>query len=236
MKLISQHRSIIPALDVISLEKIETIVKETKDSSSISAYKVGFSLALRFGLPKVVEKIKSICPNKPVIYDHQKAATDIPETGDDFMQICKDAGVDAAILFPLSGIATQKAWIKSAVDRDLRIIVGGMMTHSGFTTIDGGYLDPDSIKNIYQTAIVHEITDFVVPGTKLEFVKNLVKNLFEKENHFTPVFYSPGLITQGGDVSEMSELLQYDWHAIVGRKISNSNDIQRSVHEIEVLL
>lgn len=56
------------------------------------------------------------------------------------------------------------------------------------------------------------------------------------ENFIDPVFYSPGLITQGGDVSEMSEILQYDWHAIVGRKINNSDDIQKSVHEIEVLL
>lgn len=235
MKLISQRRSIIPALDVDNLEKVGLIVNETKNFSTVGAYKIGFSLALRFGLSKVVDKIKSICPDKPVIYDHQKAATDIPETGDDFMQICKDASVDAAIIFPLSGIATQKAWIKSAVDRNLRIIVGGMMTHSGFTTIDGGYLDPDSIIDIYQTAIVHEVTDFVVPGTKQEFVKELVSTLFT-ENFIDPVFYSPGLITQGGDVSEMSEILKYDWHAIVGRKINNSNDIQKSVHEIEVLL
>jgi orotidine-5'-phosphate decarboxylase len=235
MKLISQHRSIIPALDVDNLEKVKVIVNETKTFPTIGAYKIGFSLALRFGLQKVVEEIKSICPDKPVIYDHQKAATDIPETGDNFMQICKDADIDATIIFPLSGIATQKAWIKSAVNRNLRVIVGGMMTHPGFTTIDGGYLDSESIINLYQTAIVHEITDFVVPGTKPEFVKKLISTLF-KEDFIEPVFYSPGLVTQGGDVSEMSEILQYDWHAIVGRKINNSDNIQKSVHEIEVLL
>ena len=235
MKLINQKRSIIPSLDVSSLDRALTIVKETAYVESVSAYKIGFSLALRYSLPKVVEEIKQICPNKPVIYDHQKAGTDIPDTGDDFMQICKSAGVDATIIFPLSGIATQKAWIKSAIDIDLRIIVGGMMTHPGFTTDNGGYLDPNAIMDVYRTAIIHEIEDFVVPGTKPEFVKNLVTTLFENES-IEPVFYSPGLITQGGNVSEMSEILKYDWHAIVGRKIKDANDIQKSVKEIEVLL
>lgn len=235
MKLIDQRRSIILSLDVSTLERAITIVKETAEIESVSAYKIGFSLALRYSLPKVVEEIKLICPNKPVIYDHQKAGTDIPDTGDDFMQICKDAGVDATIIFPLSGIATQKAWIKAAVDIDLKLIVGGMMTHSGFTTDNGGYLDPIAIKDIYKTAIIHEIEDFVVPGTKPEFVKELITTLFEKES-IEPVFYSPGLITQGGNVSEISEILKYDWHAIVGRKIKDAKDIQRSVKEIEVLL
>jgi len=236
LKLILKRRSIIPALDVDSMARMETIVKETADADSISAYKVGFSLAMRFGLPKVVEKIKQICPNKPVIYDHQKAGTDIPDTGDDFMQICKDAGVDAAIIFPLSGIATHKAWIKAATDRNLKIIVGGMMTHQGFTVNDGGYLDAERIKDIYKTAMVHEVEDFVVPGTKPAFVNELLNTVFKEFDFLEPVFYSPGLITQGGDVSEMSNLLKYDWHAIVGRKIKDAEDIQKSIKEIEVLL
>lgn len=236
MKLIKQKRSIIPALDVSTIERMETIVRETKDAESISAYKIGFSLVMRFGLIKIVDSIKQICPNKPVIYDHQKAGTDIPDTGEDFMLACKSAKVDAVIIFPLSGIATQKAWIKAAYDHNLRIIVGGMMTHHGFTTNDGGYLDPNHIVDIYKTAIIHEVTDFVVPGTKPNFVKDLITNVFEKEVSEEPVFYSPGLVTQGGDISEMSEILKYDWHAIVGRKIKDATDIQSSVKEIEVLL
>lgn len=235
MKLINQKRSIIPALDVSTIDRMETIVKETKDVTSISAYKIGFSLVMRFGLLKVVENIKQICPNKPIIYDHQKAATDIPDTGDDFMCACKSAGVDAVIIFPLSGIATQKAWIKAAADYNLRIIVGGMMTHHGFTTNEGGYLDLDHLNDIYKTAVVHEVTDFVVPGTKPNFIKDLIKNVFDGVSE-EPVFYSPGLITQGGDISEISEILKYDWHAIVGRKIKDAHDIQKSVKEIEVLL
>ena len=43
-------------------------------------YKVGLSLALDCGLPKVVEIAREYT-DKPIIYDHLKAGTDIPEVG-----------------------------------------------------------------------------------------------------------------------------------------------------------
>ena len=111
-----------------------------------------------------------------------------------------------------------------------------MMTHQGFTVNDGGYLDGERIKDVYKTAMVHEVEDFVVPGTKPAFVNELLNTVFKEFSFLEPVFYSPGLVTQGGDVSEMSNLLKYDWHAIVGRKIKDAQDIQKTVKEIEVLL
>ena len=45
-------------------------------------------------LKKVVDEIRKLT-KLPIIYDHQKAGTDIPDTGDGFMKACKDSGVDA---------------------------------------------------------------------------------------------------------------------------------------------
>ncbi|RLE42478.1 hypothetical protein DRJ19_04090 [Candidatus Woesearchaeota archaeon] len=65
-KIIQRERSIIPACDVTSLEELEKIVKETCDIEGIGGYKVGFSLALRYGLPAVVKTAKKHT-SKPVI-------------------------------------------------------------------------------------------------------------------------------------------------------------------------
>jgi hypothetical protein len=46
------------------------------------------------------------------IYFSSAYDQDIPETGELFAKVCKDAGVDAVILFPQAGPETEKAWIK----------------------------------------------------------------------------------------------------------------------------
>lgn len=85
-RLISRDKSVIPALDIKDLHQLDRIVRETTAVEGIGGYKVGFSLALRFGLPQVVSCIRGES-NLPIIYDHQKAGTDIPDTGDDFAAI-----------------------------------------------------------------------------------------------------------------------------------------------------
>ncbi|MCK4247944.1 MAG: orotidine 5-phosphate decarboxylase, partial [Methanomicrobia archaeon] len=127
MRIIKRDRSVIPACDV-PLELYERIVRETADIEGIGGYKVGFFLGLDYGLPKIVEIARKYT-DKPVIYDHQKAGTDIPDMGGKFAKICKKAGVDAVILFPQSGPETEKAWIEAAKEEGLGIIVGGLMTH-----------------------------------------------------------------------------------------------------------
>lgn len=98
-KIIERYRSVIPACDVPTLEEFEEIVKETADVEGIGGYKVGLELGLSYGLGRVVEVARKYTA-KPIIYDHQKAGTDIPDTGKNFAEVCKRAGVDAVILFP----------------------------------------------------------------------------------------------------------------------------------------
>ena len=75
--------------------------------------------------------------------------------------------------------------------------------------------------------------DFVIPGNKPEkaigyvnLIKNKVKN---------PVFYSPGLITQGGKISDLANKLD-SWHAIIGRAIYEARDIKKAADGMVKLL
>ena len=227
-KIISINKSIIPACDV-NLEKYETIVKETKDIEKVGAYKIGFSLALRYGLPKVVSVAKKYT-DKPLIYDHQKAGTDIPFTGEEFAKICKESGLDAVILFPFTGPVTEETWITKCQEYGLGVIVGGHMTHEGFLEDEGGFINTNSSHKIYEIAAKNGVTDFVVPGNK-PFYINAYKKAIQCHG-IQPILYPPGLVNQGGDITQSGKAAGDKWHAIVGRAIYNAKDIQKTVEKL----
>lgn len=227
MAIVKSDRSIIPACDVDSLKKLEALVEATADVDGIGAYKIGFELGLAYGLPKIMETVRKFS-EKPVIYDHQKAGTDIPDTGKAFASVCKRSGVDAVIFFPQAGPETEKAWIKAALDEGLKVIVGGEMTHPAYLAPDG-YLSADAPKRMYETAIAMGVTDFVVPGNKPEKI-GAYKQLFESHKvDFT--LYSPGLVTQGGKITDSGKAAGKKWHAIVGRAIYEAQDMGKAASE-----
>ena len=101
-KLIKQQKSVIPACDVSDLQKLGELVEATASVSGIGAYKVGLELVIPFGLGRVAEAIRKYS-QLPIIYDHQKGGTDIPDLGPKFAKAVKSAGADAVILFPFGG-------------------------------------------------------------------------------------------------------------------------------------
>ncbi len=222
MQIIKLKKSIIPSCDVDSLEKLSKLVKATCSVNGVGAYKIGFELVIPFGMEKVVRTIRKFT-KLPIIYDHQKAGTDIPEMGEKFMKACKLA--DAVILFPQAGPETEAAWIKAAQQAKMNVIIGGEMTHQAFLKEAGGFIDDNAPKRIYGIAASMGVTDFVIPGNKpdkaIEYV-NLIKNKIKN-----PVFYSPGLISQGGDISDLAKKLE-QWHAIIGRAIYEAKDIKKA--------
>lgn len=230
--IISKDRSIILACDV-NLDIYQKLVQETSDIDAVSTYKIGFELGLLYGLPAVVG-IAREHSNKKIIYDHQKAGTDIPDTGKNFMKVMKQAGVDAVILFPQAGPETQKAWTKAAQDIDLGVIVGGLMTHPKYVRSEGGYIADDAVMEIYLKAAEEGVTDFVVPGNKVNEII-LIRKILE-EHGVTPTFYSPGLVTQGGKISETGAVTGKKWHAIVGRGIYQAKDMKKAALEYSMLL
>ena len=249
-KIIELDRSIIPACDV-TFETYKKIVEATKDIEKIGAYKVGISF-LDVGLKAVVDFTRKHT-NKPVIYDHQKAGTDIPDTPDHFMDSMVRAAIDAVILFPQAGPITEYEWIKSAQEKGLGVIVGGEMTHPrylegdlssgkkkdynkifsdlGFERELTGYIRKNAPDDMYELAARMGVCDFVVPGNKPERIGHY-KKLVEKCGVKKPVFYSPGLVAQGGEISEGAKAAGKRFHAIVGRGIYGATDMKKAAEEL----
>ena len=226
MPIIKIKKSIIPSCDVDSLEKLSKLVKGICSVKGVGAYKIGFGLVIPFGMEKAVKTIRKIT-RLPIIYDHQKAGTDIPEMGAKFMKACKL--VDAVILFPQAGPETELAWIKAAQQSKMNVIIGGEMTHQAYLKEAGGFIDDNAPKRMYEIAASMGVTDFVIPGNKPEKALEYVKIIKNKTK--APVFYSPGLIAQGGKISDLTKNLD-SWHAIIGRAIYEAEDMKKAAEEL----
>ena len=227
MSIIKTDKSIIPSCDVPDLERLQKLVRETCSVDGIGAYKIGLELCLKYGIPKVVKAIRKHT-KLPIIYDHQKAGNDIPELGEKFAEAVK--GVDAIILFPFAGLETEKEWIKACKKAKLGIIVGGEMTHKGFLEEDNGFISNKESLKIYEIAAENGIRDFVVPGNKPEKIR--LYRAFLEARGVKPVFYSPGLIAQGGSITESAKAAGKSWHAIVGRALYNAKDVNKAAKEM----
>ncbi|MBU0627696.1 MAG: orotidine 5'-phosphate decarboxylase [Nanoarchaeota archaeon] len=231
MSFIKMKRSIIPACDVPNLKLLEKLVKETCKVKGIGGYKIGFELVIPFGIKEVIKTIKKYT-NLPIIYDHQKAATDIPEMGEKFMKAIK--GVDSVILFPMAGPITEEKWIKAAFKERLHVIVGGDMTHKGYLERGGGFISNMAPKQIFKIAANLGVRDFVVPGNK-PFMINEYRRFLESFG-IKPAFYSPGLIAQGGSLTEGAKAAGEHWHAIVGRAIYNAKNMKKAAEQLVAVL
>lgn len=224
-KLIGQQKSVIPACDVADLQKLGELVEATAGVTGIGAYKVGLELVIPFGLGRVTETIRKYS-QLPIIYDHQKGGTDIPELGPKFAKAVKSSGVNAVILFPFGGAATEEKWIKSCQEEGLVVLVGGHMTQEKFLDNEGGFISYDAPERIYKLAAKNNTTDFVVPGNKTDFVLQYRQVLNEVLGEDNFILYAPGFISQGGDISETGKVAGANWHAIVGSAIYKKEGVE----------
>lgn len=223
-------KSIIPACDVSSLDEFADLIESTCHLSKIGGYKIGFALGLTFGLPKIVEIVRSKT-DLPIIYDHQKAGSDIPNTGRLFAKTLRDSGIDAAILFPQAGPATESAWIEALMEAGLGVIVGGFMTHKSYVQSEGGFIVDEAVNRIYEIAAQAGVREFVVPGTRPEIIEKVRLHLANL-NVQDPVFHSPGFVAQGGNIDNMNAVAGDKWHAIVGRGIYGSKDKEAAARSL----
>jgi orotidine-5'-phosphate decarboxylase len=221
---IKEKRCVIVAADVDDLSELKKLVEGTVEVKGIAGYKVSSITALRYGLPLVVRTIRQFTA-KPIIYDHQKAATDIPKLGEKFAQVLINSGIDAAIIFPFGGAATEEAWISALKKAGITILVGGHMTQPKFLYDEGGFIHNEAPFRIYRIAAENGVKDFVVPGNKPEDgikYKVFFENLIGKGNFN---LYAPGFIDQGGNITEFGKEVG-DFRAIVGSAIYDGKTIK----------
>lgn len=229
--LIQGKKSVIVACDVNSLDKLSQLAFATATVPGIGGYKIGLELVMRFGMTQVVKCIRQYS-KEPIIYDHQKGATDIPDLGLKFAKAAKEGGVDAVILFPFGGRKTEQEWIKACHSEGLKVLVGGHMTQPEFLEEEGGFIADGGPSAMYHIASENEVRDFVVPGNKTAFVekyRGLLESWLGIGNF---ALYAPGFIKQGGNISDTGEVAGERWHAIVGSAIYKAEDIHKAALEV----
>ncbi len=228
MALFKGRHGIIPACDVAELTVLEELVRETSDLEFVQGYKIGILTVLPNGLVAAVQAIRKYS-ELPVIYDHQKFGTDIPEIcGGQILKTVKDTGVDGLIIFPQAGIETLKATVSTCLRVGLTPLVGGEMTHKGYLTGEGGYIEDGAPARIYADAAKCGVEYYVVPGTRVEAMTRY-KGLLERSVK-APKFLFPGVGSgQGGDVRRAFDAVKpHSGYAIVGRGIYASPDKRTS--------
>lgn len=216
---IQSERSVIVAADVPDFLRLGNLAEAMEGIPGIGGFKLGLTLGFE-GLTEAVKIVKNhMGSNFPVIFDHQKAGNDIPEMGQSFANALKKAGVDTAILFPFAGPVTQETWTKACFDAGLNVLTGGVMTHPKFLVSEGGYFPDEKVEVIYRNACHFGCEHFVVPGTKLDWVERIHGWVTEELGADNFDLSAPGLITQGGDISECGQAAGKKWHAIIGSAI-----------------
>ncbi len=220
--LTTRDRGIILAADVPSLDGLASLARVGAQVPEVVAVKVGFSLGLRFGLHAVADTVRNVS-SLPVIYDHQKAATDIPAMGRPFAETCREAGVRGVILFPQAGPKTLEAFVSAALDHELVPIVGLVMTHPGYLESDGGFITDRAPGAICEAATELGVRAFVLPGNKPDAVAAFSKGTLMGVSPAEVMM--PGIGAQGGTISEAFEAAKpHHPFAIIGSAVYRAAD------------
>ncbi|MDD3492133.1 MAG: orotidine 5'-phosphate decarboxylase, partial [Candidatus Thermoplasmatota archaeon] len=220
MMLFETEHGVIVACDVSTLTDFCDLVEATCPVEGIVGYKVGAMLGLTYGLPALVREVRERC-SLPVIYDHQKAGTDIPPMGANFARVCSQAGIASFIIFPQAGPESERAFIAAVQETGMEPMVGGEMTHPGYLEGEGGFIRDDAPLEMYRIGAEHGVCYFIVPGNRVESLRryhHLLTGLMDK-----PCFCMPGIGRQGGSITTAFEALpETPAYAIVGSAIYKS--------------
>jgi len=226
----SRDAGIVLAADVASIPDLRRLAELSVDVPEVVGVKVGFSLALRHGLGSVVAAVRDVS-KVAVIYDHQKAATDIPAMGSPFAAVCQEAGVEGVIFFPHSGPKTLEGFVSGAFDHGLKPIVGLVMTHPAYLESEGGYIVDHAPDSICSVAIDLGVKDFVLPGNKTDIVARFAEGPLKATRRATIMM--PGIGSQGGSISSaFRAAAPHRRFAIIGSAVYKARDPQAALRAL----
>lgn len=165
---------------------------------------------------------------------------DIPNTNNVAIQYMHSMGFDSIIVNPFIGKSNLKSTVHFAHSLNFGIITLVYMSHSGANEGFGvSIVDPslDALSNsarqfynvFYENSKICEVDGIVVGGNRLD----VLKELSSKNKKHIPI-YSPGIITQGGDIKTALECGSD--YLIIGRAIINSSNPLMELQNINKLI
>ena len=230
MMLFDTDHGVIVACDVSTLSDFTELVDRTNHIEGIVGYKVGAMLGLTYGLSTLVKTVKDRC-SLPVVYDHQKAGTDVPFMATNFARVCTTAGISSFIIFPQAGPESEKAFISAVMDADMVPMIGGEMTHPAYLEREGGFIRNDAPLEMYRVGAECEVEYFIVPGNReksLHHYHALLSGMIDR-----PRFCMPGIGRQGGHIITAFKALKgASAYAIVGSTIYKSEEIEKAARRL----
>ena len=211
-----RRHGIVCACDLDDLDAVSRLLEAIDPVEGLVGYKLGSLLTLRHGLAPVVDAFRKVTA-KPLFYDHQKAGLDIPSMAAEYVAVCRDAGVDALILFPLGGPTAVDAFVGETLKAGLLPVVGGALPLPDYLVEGGGYVAGSALGRIIERAFALGARDFVVPATEAATIRREAARLAAKD---AVRLFVPGIGPLGGDItnafSAAPALMTY---AIVGRAL-----------------
>lgn len=196
-RLIAPGVGLMPALDADSVDALLRVVERTTKIRGIAGYKLGLTAVLRLGLFKAVRRLRDVT-DLPIIYDHQKAGPDMPDMADKFVAICREAGVDGLILFPIAGPEAVRKFVGGAIAADLFPVVGGEIPVADYTVAGGGYVANNGLDRIIAHAAAVGARHFVLPANNPATIKARCAKIRAKT--VEPVLFLTGFGPMGGEI------------------------------------
>ncbi len=212
--------SVIVALDMPAAGAGKLVQALGPAEDKIAAYKIGSINVLEIGIKETVAELRNFT-KLPIIYDHQKGSTDIPEIVAKQVEIAANGGVDSLIAVPLgAGGKSLEFFADACREKKIIPIVLLEMTHPGAND----FLAADASRRVFEKAVSLGVKYFVAPATKTEKIREY-KDWGEKI-----MIMSPGIGAQGGSVKEA--VAAGTDYPIVGRQIAQSENPAMEVEKI----
>jgi orotidine-5'-phosphate decarboxylase len=146
----------------------------------------------------------------------------MPDMAAKFTQLCRDAGVDGLILFPVAGPTAVDRFVGEALKSGLIPVVGGEIPVADYCIAGGGYMKGDTLSLIMKRAAKQGTNHFVLPARDNEKIKRWAGWIADHVPA-SSVFLT-GFGALGGSIKEAFAAASpcQDAFAIVGRMITGS--------------
>lgn len=171
MEIFTPKNGILIDLNYPEKSKVAEAISSTKDLDFVVGYRVGPIPVLKNGLDKIADILRDRA-DKPVIYDHQKFGSDVPDIcSGKILDYIKESGFDAIVILPLSGKEVLESIITKCTKINLLPIVCGDLPYHGYFLAEGGYITTDIQQRIYLGAASLGVSHLMMSCNRMDKIK-----------------------------------------------------------------